>query len=222
MAKVIPHHPRWHQRCVAVGVFSAARLLGSTLRFKVEDAAGLFASQDRSAVIYCAWHNRLVLSLIYHRTRLQRRWPDRRLAAMVSASRDGALLARILELFRVQPVRGSTSRRGPQALLELTTWAERGFDLAITPDGPRGPRYAVQEGVISLAQLTSLPIVPVSFNLPRKIQLGTWDRFQIPLPLGCCEVIHGPPVQVDRTAGEAEREACRRLLEERLREGTHD
>ena len=74
-----------------------------------------------------------------------------------SASRDGGFLAAILECFGVQPVRGSTSRRGAQALLELTGWAERGYDLAITPDGPRGPCYVVQEGalvgVLSLGDL---------------------------------------------------------------------
>ena len=84
------------------------------------------------------------------------------MAAMVSASKDGGFLASILECFGVQPVRGSSSRRGPQALLELTGWAERGYDLAITPDGPRGPRYVVQEGIIALAQVTGLPIVPAS------------------------------------------------------------
>ena len=83
------------------------------------------------------------------------------MAALVSASKDGGFLSGILELFGVQPVRGSSSRRGPQALLELTTWAERGHDLTITPDGPRGPCYQVQDGVMSLAQLTGLPIVPV-------------------------------------------------------------
>ena len=109
--------------------------------------------------------------------------------AIVSASRDGAFLTGILEYFKVQPVRGSSSRRGPQALLELTTWAERGYDLAITPDGPRGPRYVVQDGVISLAQLTGLPIVPVSYYVNWKIRVKSWDRFQIPLPFSLCEMI---------------------------------
>ncbi len=104
-------------------------------------------------------------ALHYLRRYVARRDRQRRLAALVSASRDGGLLAAILELFGVQPVRGSSSRRGAQALLELTTWAERGYDLAITPDGPRGPRYVVQEGVMSLAQITGLPIVPVSYHL---------------------------------------------------------
>ena len=86
------------------------------------------------------------------------------------------------------------SRRGPQALLELTTWAERGYDLAITPDGPRGPRYVVQDGVMSLAQLTGLPIVPVSFYAKWKIRVKSWDRFQIPLPFSFCEMHLGKAV----------------------------
>src|SRR6185295_11123120 len=104
------------------------------------------------------------------------------------------LLARVLELNGVEPVRGSTSRRGRQALLELVTWAERGFDLAITPDGPRGPCYVVQDGVIALAQLTGLPIVPVSYHLRWRIRLKSWDRFQIPLPFGPCIAYVGEPL----------------------------
>src|SRR5262249_17493705 len=115
--------------------------------------------------------NRLGLALPLYRYYLARHQPERRLAAMVSASRDGGLLARILELFGVEPVRGSSSRRGPQALREMISWGERGYDLAITPDGPRGPCYTVQEGVISTAQITGLPIVPVSYRLNWKICL---------------------------------------------------
>ncbi|HOC49758.1 MAG TPA: lysophospholipid acyltransferase family protein, partial [Verrucomicrobiota bacterium] len=134
------------------------------------------------------------------------------------ASRDGALLAAILECFGVQPVRGSSSRRGPQALLELSGWAERGYDLAITPDGPRGPCYVVQEGVIGLAQVTGLPIVPASCRLGRKVRLRSWDGFQVPLPFSRCDVVIGAPVRVPRDAAEAEREALRQGLERTLRE----
>ncbi len=136
---------------------------------------------------------------------------------MVSASKDGAFLAAILERFGVLPVRGSSSRRGPQALLELTTWAERGYDLAITPDGPRGPRYVVQDGAMSLAQITGLPVVPVSYYLSWKIQLKSWDRFQIPLPFSRCEIIVGRILRVPREATDAEREELRQQLEAELR-----
>ena len=132
------------------------------------------------------------------------------------------MLAAILERFGVQPVRGSSSRRGPQALLELTTWAERGYDLAITPDGPRGPRYEVQEGVMSLAQVTGLPIVPVSYHLNWKIRAKSWDRFQIPLPFARCEVTVGRVLRVPREATDAEREELRQQLETEMRAITRD
>ena len=144
------------------------------------------------------------------------------LAAMVSASKDGGFLAAILERFKVQPVRGSTSRRGPQALLELTTWAKRGYDLAITPDGPRGPCYVVQNGTMSIAQVTGLPILPASYHLSWKIRPRSWDRFQIPLPFSRCEVRLGKPIRIPREASDAEREALRQQLEQTLREMSVD
>jgi lysophospholipid acyltransferase (LPLAT)-like uncharacterized protein len=144
------------------------------------------------------------------------------LAALVSASKDGGFLAAILERFGVQPVRGSSSRRGAQALLELTSWADRGYNLAITPDGPRGPRYQVQPGAISLAQVTGLPIVPVSYSLGAKIRLKSWDQFQIPLPFSRCTMVFEKPIWVERGASDEEREQLRLELEHRLRGITID
>jgi lysophospholipid acyltransferase (LPLAT)-like uncharacterized protein len=148
----------------------------------------------------------------------RKRFQTAGLAAMVSASKDGAFLAAILSCFSVHPVRGSSSRRGPQALLELTSWAERGFDLAITPDGPRGPRYVVQDGIMSLAQLTGLPIIPSSINTAWKIQVHSWDRFQTPVPFSKCEIRLGKPVHVPREATDADRETLRQQLEATLRQ----
>jgi lysophospholipid acyltransferase (LPLAT)-like uncharacterized protein len=144
------------------------------------------------------------------------------LAAMVSASRDGALTARVLELFGVEPARGSSSRRGSRALLELTTWAERGYDLALTVDGPRGPRYEIKPGVIALAQLTGRPVVLVSYRLSRKITLKSWDRFQIPLPFSNCVFDYCDPVQVPRESTDDERERLRLKMETNLRRITVD
>ena len=105
------------------------------------------------------------------------------------------------------------SRRGAQALLELKTWAERGYDLAITPDGPRGPRYTVQDGAMSMAQVTGLPVVPAAYHLKWKIQLKSWDRFQIPLPFSICEVTAGKIFHVPRDISDSEREELRKQLE---------
>jgi lysophospholipid acyltransferase (LPLAT)-like uncharacterized protein len=106
--------------------------------------------------------------------------------------------------------------------LELTSWAERGYDLAITPDGPRGPRYVVQEGVMGLAQVTGFPIVPVSYSLGWKLQAKSWDQFQIPLPFSRCEMVFGKAVRVPREVSDAEREALRQQVERTLREISRD
>jgi lysophospholipid acyltransferase (LPLAT)-like uncharacterized protein len=128
----------------------------------------------------------------------------------------------VLEHFGVHPVRGSSSRRGPQALLELTTLAQRDYDIAITPDGPRGPCYIVQPGVISLAQITGRPIVPSSHTLGWKIRLKSWDRFQIPLPFSRVVMKFTEPIHIPREATDAEREALRQQLEARLNALTED
>ncbi|PWU14764.1 MAG: hypothetical protein C5B50_16725 [Verrucomicrobia bacterium] len=219
---VIPHEPRWYQRVGGLLIYSLIRAVELTIRYRWNDQSGYFKPPLPGAVIYCLWHNRLVLSLTAYYRYMRRRNPTAGVAAMVSASKDGAFLAAILECFRVQPVRGSSSRRGPQALSELTTWAERGYDLAITPDGPRGPCYQLQDGVISLAKLTGLPIMPFSYVLNWKLRLKSWDRFQIPLPFARCEVRLGKPMRVPRDASESERESLRQQLEKTLREMSPD
>ncbi len=214
---VVPHAPTVLQRMVAWVVFGLVHAVAATLRYRFDPQTFQIASQLPRQAIFCIWHNRLALSLIAYR-RLGKRFPPAyRLAAMVSASKDGGLLAAILELFGVQPVRGSTSRRGQQALLELTSWAERGYDLAITPDGPRGPCYIVQDGVMSLAQVTGLPVVPFSYDLDWKIRPKSWDRFLIPLPFSRCHMRLANPIYVPRDATEQQREQLRLQLEQALK-----
>ncbi len=219
---VVPHQPRWHQRLAAWLIFALVRAVSATLRYRWTDRSGYFANPPAEPAIYCIWHNRLALCLIPYFGYIRKRNQTPGLAAMVSASKDGGFLAGILECFGVQPVRGSTSRRGPQALLELTGWAERGYDLAIAPDGPRGPAYVVQEGIIGLAQVTGLPIIPVSYYLRWKIQVKSWDRFQIPLPFSFCEMLFGQPIRVPRKASDEEREALRQQLERTLKDISRD
>lgn len=213
---VIPHAPKTSQRLTAWVVFLVERLVTASLRCHWRDASGLAELPLAQPVIFCLWHNRLAISMVVHRRH------RRKLAALVSASKDGALLAAVLARFGVQQVRGSSSRRGPQALLELTSRAQMGYDLAVTPDGPKGPRYVVQDGIIALAQLTGLPIVPVTCNTRWKLCLKSWDSFQIPLPFSRCELILNAPLFVPRETDQAGREACRRGLEATLRDASND
>ena len=221
---VIPNAPKWHQRLVAFLVWLFVSALAKTIRFRINDPQGFLSRRDTGPMIFCFWHNRLALCVeLYFRFR-RRQCTTPGVAGLVSASRDGALLSAIFERFGVVPVRGSSSRRGAQALRELTSCSELGYDLAITPDGPRGPRYTVAEGAAGLPQFTGRPILPVSYYLRWKIQLRSWDRFQLPLPFSYCEVNIGRLFEAPTNANpcDADREAFRQQLETELRAITRD
>ncbi|MBT4274658.1 MAG: lysophospholipid acyltransferase family protein [Verrucomicrobia bacterium] len=191
--------------------------LSSTIRFSFNDPA---SAKDLSPAIFCIWHNRLALCLNVFTRYLSKGYPDRRLAALASASNDGAFLSVILQSYGVHAVRGSSSRRGSQAMKELITLLRKGYDLSLTPDGPRGPKYKMQSGVISLAQLTGKPVIPVSYVLSMKWTLNTWDAFQIPMPFAKCVVHMGEPVYVDRNITADQRDAlANQLSEEMIRLG---
>jgi lysophospholipid acyltransferase (LPLAT)-like uncharacterized protein len=221
---VVPNTAKWHQRLVAFLVWLFIITVAKTIRFRVRDPHGFLARRDTGPMIFLFWHNRLALCVeLYRRFRLPQN-PVAGMAALISASRDGAMLSDIFERFGVQPVRGSSSRRGAQALRELTTWSERGYDLAITPDGPRGPRYVLADGAVGLACVTGRPIILFSYYLHWKITLNSWDAFQIPLPFSICEVSVGPVFEApaNGSANDTAREAFRRQLEAELRSITRD
>lgn len=213
---VVPHRPNLIQRVAARLIQGMVNLLACTLRYRFTDYSGMTTGKLPGSFIGAIWHNRLALCMEVNRRYVQPAQEGRHLAALVSASKDGALLARVLELFDVHPVRGSSSRRGAQSLLELTRCVDEGHYIAITPDGPRGPRYQVHPGIITLAKVTGLPIVPITWNLGWKICLRSWDKFHLPLPFSRCEVFFGEPLRVPSEATEAELEALRGKLAERL------
>tara|TARA_A100001037_G_scaffold299734_1_gene325978 strand:- start:1684 stop:2370 length:687 start_codon:yes stop_codon:yes gene_type:complete len=217
-----PHQATLSQRAVARLATGLIRFLARTIRYDDTELSERLRSLRDGPFIIVIWHNRLALSLTLYQRMVSKQLHGHRMAALVSASQDGATLAEILRNFQVRPIRGSSSRRGAQALKELIQSAEEGFDLAITPDGPRGPRYALKDGILSIAQLTGLPILPVSYHLSQKWTLNSWDRFQIPFPLSKCTVVAAPPLQVPRRLDAHDRDQLRQRLEGILRELTID
>jgi hypothetical protein len=209
-------------RVAAQAVWLLVNAFAATFRWSAEDPSGLLKPGQSQRAIFALWHNRSALAPVLYRRFVRPLGPDRRLTTMASASKDGAIAARVVELFGAQAVRGSSSRRGPQAMAELIDAARSGADLAITPDGPRGPRYHVQAGVIALAQYAALPLVPVSYFLSAKKVLRSWDGYQVPLPFGRCEVRFGEPLVVPRRLDDAGREELRAELERRLMAITRD
>ena len=192
-------------------------LIGVTLRYRVNDPAGMLDRPPATPLIFTFWHNRIFL--LPHLFR--KYWIPRgrtRVAVLVSRSKDGQLLADVLAAFRLRCVRGSSSRGGTASLLELTGLVEEGFDIGITPDGPRGPKYVLQPGCINLAQLTGATIIPISYDLGWKITLKSWDAFMVPVPFARCHVYLGTPVTVPRDADAAQHEQKRREVEQLLRD----
>ena len=137
---------------------------------------------------------------------------------LVSRSRDGEFITRIMNRFRIDGARGSSSRGGSDALRELLRELERpqARDIGITPDGPRGPRGKVQDGVLALAANSGIPIYPVTAHYSRFWELPSWDRFQIPQPGAICRAVIGPAVAAPRSLEPAELDRVRRELEQRL------
>ena len=191
-------------------------LIGSTLRWRIDDAPGLLAQTPERSCIFAFWHNRIFLMPYLFRKYWHSRRRDR-VAVLVSASRDGEKLTRVLSKFNLICVRGSSSRRGKEALLEMTSLVNDGYDAGITPDGPRGPKYHCQDGVISLAQLTQAPIIPVSYDLSHKITVNSWDNFMVPLPFARATLRIGPLMTVPADASDEQHEQKRLELENVLK-----
>ena len=181
----------------------------ATARFEVSGAEHhrQFTAHGQP-VIFVLWHGRLLPLAHLHR--------GEGIAALISRSRDGEYLARLLERWGFVPVRGSSSRGGSTALREMVRQARAGRCLAITPDGPRGPRQRLKEGVLVAGQLTGLPLIPVTASASRAWWVGGWDRFLIPRAFARIRVVYGPPVRVPRDAGAEELAALRLSLEEEL------
>ncbi|HEX7860648.1 MAG TPA: lysophospholipid acyltransferase family protein [Verrucomicrobiae bacterium] len=213
---VVPQRPKWHGQMAAFALWSLGSSLSKTWRIRFTDQSGLLEPSATGPIIFALWHNRLATAMTFWSI-VRKRRGEAGLAALISASRDGGLLSRTFEHFGVTPIRGSSSRRGAQALIELVSVLRDGYHVAITPDGPRGPKYSIQPGIISLAQLSGAPIVPAGAIISAKKKLKSWDNFQIPLPFARCELQFGPPIRVPRRASEEELNAIRGRLAAEMR-----
>lgn len=191
---------------------TVVRLLGWSWRLKVTDEAGVLA-RERTAgppLIWVFWHNRLLVGAMFWVRRLQ----PRRGAVLISRSKDGEVLAQIVSKLGGEPVRGSSSKGGAAALAELARRMPAPCDAWITPDGPRGPRYAVHAGAVWLAQASGAEIVPVAVETTSCWRLKSWDGFIIPKPFARVHVRLLPLHRVPKSEADgAIEQECERLRE---------
>ena len=193
------------------------RALGATLRLRedgVESMQELWTA--RRPLIYAVWHGR-ILMIPWLSQRLRRTRGARATRVLASRSRDGELVARWVRRFELSVVRGSSSRGGAEALRALAAAVRAGHDVAVVPDGPRGPREQLQAGLVVLAAVTGAPVVPLGFAARPARRLASWDRFLVPWPFARAAVVFGKPATVPRGA---DRETARTDLERALREVT--
>lgn len=185
------------------------------MRLRVLDRCGLTRGELARPVIWTFWHNRILMIPV---TRA-RFCSQREATVITSASKDGDILAAVMARFGVKSVRGSSSRRGGIALRELVSAMKAGHDIGITPDGPRGPVYHLNPGVIKLAQMTQYAVMPVFVEYSNCWQLRSWDGFRIPKPFSSVTVTFGALYEIAKTSTDADFEAERVKLEELLRNG---
>ena len=201
---------RW---LVAFG-FRLLQLWGRTLRYEIDDRAGVVGRSVTENYIGALWHNRLLVFPLV----LRRFFPERHGAALISASRDGDLLADAVRRFGYDVVRGSSSRLGASAILQLAQVLASGGDVVITPDGPRGPAYELGPGIIFLAQKSGAAVVPMNLEYSRCWRLGSWDRFIVPRPFAKVRVLINRPHRVKSTVTPEEFESERLALQDAMME----
>jgi hypothetical protein len=194
---------------VVSGLF---KLWGSTLRFSRTNYQAMTSMEEQGqSIIFALWHDELFPLTYLHR--------NEGVVAVVSSSKDGEILARVMERLGFGTVRGSSSRKGLKALLAaLKEVRTKGRHVVLTVDGPRGPRHQAKPGAVFLASKAGVPILPVRVRISRaKIFEKAWDRFQLPLPFARCEAIYGEPYQVpeklDASSLAAEQDRLTKKLE---------
>jgi len=141
---------------------------------------------------------------------------------LISAHRDGRIIAGAMTYFGIDTIAGSTSRGGSSALRAMLKRLKEGGCVGITPDGPRGPAMTVSVGTVNIARLAGVPILPLTYATSRRRVLATWDRFHLALPFGRGVYLWGEPIEIGKELDEAGLERARHLVEQRMVEMVRD
>jgi lysophospholipid acyltransferase (LPLAT)-like uncharacterized protein len=182
------------------------RLVGCTLRWQVEGWENLRAIEEAGKnVIFTFWHGRIFMGTYFFR--------NRGIVVMTSRNKDGEYIARVIRRFGYETARGSSSRGGRRALVQMIRELRRNTNVAFTIDGPRGPRYVAKPGAVWIASKTGDAVFCFHFSPEKKWILSSWDRFHIPRPFTRVLVLMAPAIYVKPKASEGELEAAHREVQ---------
>jgi lysophospholipid acyltransferase (LPLAT)-like uncharacterized protein len=191
-------------------------LIGRSSRFEVIGWENHEKAELKGGLpIYVFWHDRIFLTTYW--------WRKRRIVVMTSRSFDGEYIARFIQRFGYGAVRGSSTRGGVGAIVEMARLMRAGCTTAFTIDGPKGPPYVAKMGAVLLAKKSGHPIVPVTMALAKYWKAPSWDHFQIPKPFTRARVYVAPPIYVPSGADEqtlnAKRDELQRVLDDLTSQG---
>ncbi len=191
--------------------FLLIKLIGKTVKFETEGAENLEAVEKADKLpIYTVWHNRIFLGTYYLRRR--------KIVVITSQSFDGEYIAAFLTRFGFGTVRGSSTRGGVGALVEMIRLMKKGLATAFTIDGPKGPRYFAKSGACLLAKKTGNPILPFAVEAEKFWTINSWDKLQIPKPFSRARFFYAEPIYVAQDASDEEIEKKREELQNKLDE----
>jgi len=206
----------FYKYIIPYGGFLFIKIISSTYRFRFLGLENEKAAlQERGAVIYGGWHQRLFSGI----APFARRKP---IVITISESRDGEYIAKIAELVGWHTVRGSSSRGGSKAFRELKAFAKNGYNIAHIVDGPQGPPEVIKPGLLRIARATGLPIVPAAVSPQKKWVFNSWDRFMIPKPFSKIIVRFGESVHVSKSMSKNDLEKERQRIEKQLKIMIHE
>lgn len=189
-------------RFADIAFYILIRVIGRTIRYETEGWENFEAIGSAGKLpIYAFWHDRIFASTYFFR--------DRGIAVITSRSKDGEYIARFIQRLGYGAVRGSSTRGGVGALVEMIKAMRGGHPAGFTVDGPKGPRYEVKPGAVMLAKKSGNPVMPFIVECRRSLSIGSWDRMQIPYPFTRAKLIIGCPIYVEPTATDVEIEEKR-------------
>lgn len=198
-------------RLIADVFFLLINLIGKTVKFEAVGAENLESVENDGKIpIYTVWHDRIFLGTYYLR--------NRKIVVITSQSFDGEYIARFLTRFGFGTVRGSSTRGGVGALVEMIRLMKKGLATAFTIDGPKGPRYVAKAGACLLAKKTGNPILPFSVEAEKFWTISSWDKLQIPKPFSRARFFYANPIFVEKDANDEEIEKKREELQTKLDE----
>ncbi len=191
--------------------FLLIKLIGATLKYEAVGMENFDKIADAGKTpIMTFWHNRIFTATHYFK--------GRGIVVITSQSFDGEYIARFIQRFGYGAVRGSSTRGGVGALVEMIRLSKKGLPMGFSIDGPKGPKYIAKSGACLLAKKTGNPVLPFSVETEKYWEVKSWDRMQIPKPFSRAKVLVSEPIYIEKSADETEIENKRLLLQEKLDE----